>query len=260
MSSVAPDNSSTDQPSQSRLSSILQWGRDFSEMRRLPSLQINLMRPAALENHPFYLGLVDEFYRSSYKRHPRFPLMRQFTVGVATCVLQATFDEYFSAIEASARRNVKKARRLGYEFRPIDFNSCLSDVAEIRRSTDTRQGRVSEEFLSADVKPTHNPTSTNPIHCYPYFGVVRDGKLLAYAGCFICGEVCLLEHIYGHAEHHSDGVVPLLITGIAEMLVAQHPVVKYYCYGTFFGARQPMRRFKRKFSFHPHRVTWRLGS
>jgi hypothetical protein len=33
----------------------------------------------------------------------------------------------------------------------------------------------------------------------------------------------------------------------AEYVAENHPAVKYYCYGTYFGARETMKRFKRKF-------------
>ena len=69
----------------------------------------------------------------------------------------------------------------------------------------------------------------------------------------------MLEHVYGHADRQPDGVVPMLIVGIAEHLIRQRPMVKYFCYGTYFGASTTMRRFKRKFLFEPHRVDWQLG-
>jgi RimJ/RimL family protein N-acetyltransferase len=47
---------------------------------------------------------------------------------------------------------------------------------------------------------------------------------------------------------------------IAEDLYASYPSVKYYAYGTYFGARAPMRKFKRKFQFFPYHVHWILQS
>ena len=55
--------------------------------------------------------------------------MRSQTVGVAVCRLPRDFSYvYFMQIEAAVRRNVKKARRLGYEFRRIEYNDYLTDV------------------------------------------------------------------------------------------------------------------------------------
>ena len=90
-------------------------------------------------------------------------------------------------------------------------------------------------------------------------GVLRDGVLYAYAACLIAGELCAIEQIFGDADRQSDGVVPMLITGIAETLYREHPRVKYYTYDTFFGAGVSLRRFKKKFKFLPHVVQWELG-
>jgi GNAT superfamily N-acetyltransferase len=97
------------------------------------------------------------------------------------------------------------------------------------------------------------------MHDYPYFGITRDGRLYAYAGCFVAGEFCEIQTIYGHAAHQPDGIIPLLITSIAECLIRDYSEVKYYSFGSYFGANETMRRFKRKFGFQPHKVTWKLG-
>jgi hypothetical protein len=186
-------------------------------------------------------------------------LFRRLSHGVAVCVLPRQFDSYFMTIDGSARRNYKKAQRGGYEFSRIDYNSFLDDITAIRRSTDRRQGKLPEEFLSQPARPVTDPPSRSPSHDYPYFGVRREGKLYSYAGCLVAGELCMLQHIFGHAAFQSDGIVPLLIVSIAKYLLAHHPEVKYYAYGTFFGAGETMRRFKTKFAFVPHRVTWQLG-
>jgi hypothetical protein len=114
-------------------------------------------------------------------------------------------------------------------------------------------------LLNARPTPVNNPPPKGLFHDYPYFGIRQSGTLCAYAGCLIAGEVCLLEHIYGHAEHQPNGVVPMLLISMADYLLKTHPGVKYYVYGTYFGAQDTMRRFKAKFRFLPHRVTWLLS-
>jgi hypothetical protein len=235
---------------------VTQLVRDLWEVPRLPRVQVCLQAERARANDPFYQQLVEEFYASTQSRHRRFPLIRANRLGVALCRLPRDFKEYFMKIEAAARRNVKKACRLGYEFRQIQYNEHLGDVAEIRRSARERQGALPNEFLNGDVRPSNNPPSLDTAHDYPYFGVLKEGKLYAYAGCFVCGEICLLEHIYGHAAWQPDGIVPMLIVGIAEHLIIRRPGVKYFCYGTYFGASLTMRRFKRKFLLEPHKVEW----
>ena len=232
---------------------------DIREWLSLPLLRIDLMHAATEKNDPFYGRVVLEFHRAARKRHARFPLIRALECGVAVCVLPPSFDEYVAAIEASARRNVKKAGRLGYEFRRIDYNQFLEDIAAIRRSTDERQGKMPGPFLKEEVQPCKDPASRTEVHDYAYFGVLKEGRLRAYAGCLVSGEACMIEQLYGHAAHQSDGIVPMLIVEVERYLLGHYPRVKYYVYGTYFGAGATLRRFKRKFGFQPHRVEWKLG-
>lgn len=225
----------------------------------MPRISIDLMRRQASGNDPFYERLVMEFYSESRCRHRKIPLIRSFEWGVAVCVLPKTFEDYFMAIEAAARRNYKKALRTGYVFRKINYNDHLADIKAIRCSTPVRQGALDKSFLDADVSLCVNPVSQSSIHDYPYFGVFKDGQLVAYGGGMVAGEVFCLEHIFGHAAYHADGVVPMLIIGVAEYLYQEHSKVRYYLYGTFYGAGPSLQRFKKKFKFLPHKVTWVLN-
>ncbi|MGH7139752.1 MAG: hypothetical protein ACREHD_28765 [Pirellulales bacterium] len=237
--------------------------RLLSDLRgfiREPALTVNVMHQQTVETDPFYARLTFEFHREARRRHRRFPLVRRLRHGVATCVLPASFDEYFMQIEASARRNFKKALRSGFHFARIDYNQYLEDVGRIRRSSHYRQGKIADALWNRPVVPAQNPSSRSPYHDYPYFGVLREGTLYAYAGCLVAGEVCLIETIYGDAAVQAEGIVPLLIISMAGHLLENFPAVQYYCYGTYFGAREEMRRFKRKFNFLPHRIDWRLDA
>jgi len=217
------------------------------------------MRSAAADNDPFFEQMVVRHYQNARRRRVRHLFMREMVHGVALSRLPATFDEYYMRIEGSARRNHKKAVREGCEVRRIAYNEHLAEIAEVRASADTRQGRLMpEDYRKGLVRPTSDPPSRTPFHDYPYFGVFLKGKLIGYAGCLIAGEYCEVQHVLGHADHLSLGAVPLLLIGIAQDLYRCHPQVKSYAYGTYFGASESLRRFKRKFDFHPHRVTWLL--
>ena len=228
-------------------------------IRHMPRITIDLMRDRTSGNDPFYNRLVFEFYVAARRRHCKLPLIRAFEWGVAACILPKTFDDYFMAIEAAARRNYKKALRSGYVFRNINYNDHLVDIKAIRCSTPVRQGALPKTFLEAEIRSCANPVSLSSLHDYPYFGVFKDTQLVAYGGGMVAGEVFCLEHIYGHAAFHKDGVVPMLIIGISEHLYQKHPAVRYFIYGTFFGAGSSMQRFKKKFMFFPHKVSWMLS-
>jgi hypothetical protein len=235
------------------------WRDQLAELRGMPAVTIGLMRGAAEGNDPFYAGLVDRFYAETRARHRRFPLIRRWQWGVAACALPRTPDGYLAAIEAAGRRNVKKAQRLGYRFERIRHNDHLAGMTAIHRSTEMRQGRMPEEVLQRDVPPCNDPPSRTNVHDYPYFGVLQGDTLVAYAGCLVAGEALMIEQLYGHAAHHADGVVPLLLVGMAGYALEHYPHVRYYVNEMYFGAGPTLRRFKKKFGFVPHRVTWDYG-
>jgi hypothetical protein len=233
--------------------------QDIRLFLTLPRVRIDLEFAATADNHPFFARVVRELYDATRRRHPRLLLIRQQRHGVSVCTLPGSFDEYFNRIEASARRNYKKAVRQGYSFGRIEYNRCLDDISAIRRSAAVRQGRGPDTLLDLQPAPCTDPPSLTPVHDYPWFGIHRDGKLVAYAGCLVAGQLCSIEHILGHAAHQPDGVVPMLIIRIAEFMYQHHPHVRYYSFDTFFGASPNLRRFKKKMGFMPHRVDWVLG-
>jgi hypothetical protein len=238
---------------------IGQMIRAFRGVVGMPSVTIDLMLRETKGNDPFYGRMVRKFYAETRVRHRRFPLVRHWRYGVALCRLPASFDEYFMAIESAARRNYKKSERLGYRFERIAHNDHLRGMQEIHQSTDVRQGRMPDELLRREVKPCSDPPSLSNVHDYPYFGVLKEGKLVAYSGSLVAGEAFMIEQLYGHAAHHADGVVPMLLIGMARYMMEHYPRVKYYANEMYFGASPTMRRFKRKFLFLPHRVRWFLG-
>ena len=229
------------------------------EFLAMPHVTVELMYGEAARNEAFFQRLTREFYAETQRRHSKFPLIRNWAYGVAVCVLPPTFDDYFLGIESAARRNFKKAQRMGYRFERIRHNDHLADMHEIHASAEVRQGQMPGALLHGEVKPCDDPPSRTRVHDYPYFGVLKDGRLTAYSGVFVCGEAFMIEQLYGHAAHHPNGVVPMLLIGMVDHLKREYPNVKYYINEMYFGAGPTMRRFKRKFRFEPHRVHWVLG-
>jgi len=235
--------------------------RDFIDIFRLPRATVNLMLEQTTDNDPFYAKVVKAQYDEANSRHPKMLFARKYEYGYTLCELPKTFDDYFMKIEASARRNYKKALRLGYKTKRMDFNKHLEDVRDIWVSTPVRQRRLMpQDIREGQVRPVTDPPSKTTYHDYPYYGVFKDEKVLAYAACLIAGELCEVQNIYGHVQYQNDGLVPMLFIDIARELLNSFPAVKYYSYGTFYGAGETMRRFKQKFLFDPYHVTWKLSS
>lgn len=231
--------------------------RDVREFIYLPRVSIDLLSAELERNDPFFQRMVGDFYKDVNRHRVRRLFLREMVHGVALSQLPATFDEYYMRIDGSARRNHKKAIREGCEVRRIVFNDHLDAVAEVRASSDVRQGRpMPESYRLGLVHRIPDPPSLTPIHDYPYFGVFQQNKMIGYGCCLVAGEYAGVDQIFGHADYLPLGPVPLFLIELARYLYANHPRVKYYAYGTYFGATETLRRFKRKFDFHPHRVNW----
>lgn len=240
---------------------IAKFKNIWQTIKTMPHIKINLMLESCDGNDPFYQRITQEYFQDANARHPKLPLVRQRQYGVCIFPFNDEPDCYIKAIESSARRNYKKAVRNGYEFRRINFNDHIDDVWDIRRSAKVRQGTMSESFINNRPKSVNVPTSNKPTHDYPYFGIFnQDNKLVAYASGIVAGELMEVEHIYGHSDFQTDGVVPMLYISVAGYVMEHFPSVKYYCYGTFFGASPTLQRFKKKFKFLPHKVSWKLKS
>jgi hypothetical protein len=242
------------------LERLKRFSRFVKEVRNLPSISVNLMLGATAGNDPFYTDVTRHFYKNATRRHIKFPFVKRLEYGFAVHRLSAEAGLYSHQVDSSARRNIKKAIRLGYRFERIDYNAHLADVTAVLRSAKVRQGRaMPNHLLRAEATPISDPKSSRPSHDYPYFGIFRGDTLVAYASCLIAGELCTIETIYGHAAFHADGIVPLLIASIGDNLSKSHSQVIYYAYDTYYGASDSMKRFKRKFLFRPHHVVWNLG-
>ena len=227
-------------------------------VRSLPKATISLMAAKTADNHEFYQRLVQNFYADANSRHKRFPLIRSLQYGVALYPLLQRGDAYFDAIEASARRNVRKARRLGYTFSRINFNAHRAEIGAIVRSAPVRQGPMPEHMLVGEVQPIADPVSQTPFHDYFYVGVFGNNELRAYAACMVAGELFAITDIYGHAAYLADGIVPLMLVEIVRCARTEYPQTRYCMYDKYFGAGETLRRFKKKFLFLPYKVQWRL--
>jgi len=216
------------------------------------------MASKTAENHEFYRQLVQRFYSQANSRHRRFPLIRNLQYGVALYPLPDRGETYFEAIEASARRNVRKAQRLGYSFKRIDFNEHRAEIGAIHRSAPVRQGPMPDHMLVGEVKPIADPVSLTAFHDYFYVGVFAQNELRGYGACMVAGELFAITDIYGHAAYQADGVVPLLLVEIVGYARTQYPQARYCMYDKYFGASETLRRFKKKFLFLPYKVDWRL--
>ena len=231
----------------------------LKQMLSMEKVSVNLMYSRSMENNKFFQDMVKNYHTDCTSRHKKYFFIQQMSMGVALCRMPLSKDQYFMTIEASARRNFKKSVKQGFTFAPIDYNEHLDAVWDILRSAPVRQGNMPDEMLNNRPTPHSDPKSKSYYHDYPYFGVFSpEGKLVAYSSCLIAGELAMITDIYGHADYLEEGIVPMMIIEIGKWLYDHYPASIWFGYGTYFGAMENMRRFKRKFNFMPYRVKWIL--
>jgi hypothetical protein len=232
--------------------------KDLRAIRTLPRVTISLMASKAAGNDPFFDLMVRRFFREATSRHPKFPLIRSLQYGVALFQLPDRPEDYAKMIEASARRNINKAQRLGYTFSRIDYNERRQEIATIIRSTAVRQGPMPDDMMTGEFAPIADPPSKSATHDYIYVGICHGAELRAYAACMIAGELFAITDIYGHHAYQADGIVPFLFVETVKYARTHYPQARYCMYDKYFGASQSLRRFKKKFGFLPHKVQWLL--
>lgn len=201
-----------------------------------------------------------ELFNAFNKKHPRFYVIRNKTVGIGLIQLDAfsSPEKYVEAVNGknSAAYFARKAQRAGYLFSGIDPNRFTEAIHAIHLSTEERQGIAID---SAYLKK---------IEQYPvderneFYGILKGNELVAYLWIVRSGELLLMNRIMGHAAHLKEGIMYLLVTQfIQQELKARtdlRTAARFVMYDTMLGATPGLRMFKERCGFHPFRVTWKM--
>jgi hypothetical protein len=216
---------------------------------------LEIVKAPTIEIALFGDSLARVAFETFTKRHPRCPLIRYKTWGVALLKLAATFQEYL-ACRKGARRHRNKCLNAGYEFRQVDALNYLEDVLTINRSSLVRQGQaMSKEYLEPHLVRSHFFETGRHI-----FGVFRrDGKLVAYHHAVMCGDVYVSDKLLGHADDLRQGVMYYLMMESVRTAIDsknKHGYPNWAMYDTTWGASEGMLRFKSRLGYVPHNVKW----
>jgi hypothetical protein len=206
----------------------------------------------------FRQQLAPEHVRSTYamftKRHPRYKIIRNKTVGAALIDLRdfATREHYLDTIKARncGAWHARRARSRGYVFAEIERNDHVDDIHAINTSVEQRQGRpMDSNYLE---KHEH----FEPLPHFRYYGVLDPaGRLVAYANFGMYGNFGALAQLIGH--RNNDGIMHLLITEIVCRLIDDGQP-SYIMYDTYFGAQPGLRQFKTIVGFKPYHAKFSL--
>jgi hypothetical protein len=194
-------------------------------------------------------------FESFIQAHPRLPIIQCKKWGVALLKLPEEFDDYLKK-HKHAKKHRHKCIKSSYRFGLIDPMDYIEDIMAINGSSPQRQGNpIFKEYLQVeDVRSYFDQVSGT------IFGVFReDGVLVAYHHFTICGDVCVSNRIFGHADHLKCGIMYYLMTETIRYLNDfknrnGYPI--WAMYDTTWGASQGMLQFKKTLGYTPHNVIW----
>ena len=215
------------------------------EAIRLPSVKLYFRQNIDIPD-------IGEMFSHFTKRHPRYKLIRNKSVGMALVDL-AGFSDRSAYLSSVSRKDQgayhgKRALRRGFIFSEIDQNSYIEDIHAINISITERQGRpMDPAYLEKPAFYVKKP------HCR-YFGILNaTGTLVAYCNIATYGNFSATDRLLGYKNN--DGVMYLLLVEIICRLIDDNQV-QYFMYDTFLGAQEGLRNFKRRLGFQPYRVRY----
>lgn len=217
----------------------------LSELRRMPRVRLQ-----------FQAHLNPSEVRATYltftKPHPRFPLIRHKSIGVALVNLRKfeSPERYLAEIDGKNRGGgfARRARKRGYTVALIDRNAYVEQIHAINTSLPERQGRPMTAAYTS--RSEHFDQLPN----YRYYGVLAPcGKLVAYANMGFYGDFAALAQLMGY--RNNDGAMHLLIVELVSSLITEGRA-RFLMYDTYFGASAGLQSFKRMLGFQPHYVSY----
>ncbi|MGZ8292008.1 MAG: hypothetical protein ACXWVG_03065 [Telluria sp.] len=226
-----------------------------SGLSRVAKLGIEIAKlpRATLEFNPdLHLSHIRATHASFTKRHPRYRVIRNKTIGIALMDLRRfnTAADYLDTVKKKdyAGYHAKRAKARGYRVSRIDRNEHADAIHEINISAECRQGRPMDDAYRV------KEASFEDYPHFAYFGIQDEaGKLMGYCNVATLGNFAATDRILGYKN--GDGFMHLLVTEIVCRLIEEKNV-SYLMYDTYLGAQPGLRSFKRKLGFSPYRVRY----
>ncbi|AFQ49148.1 DUF6270 domain-containing protein [Burkholderia cepacia] len=178
---------------------------------------------------------------------------RTYTGNPSFLAIPKSHADYLKFIGDSSRNMIRKAGRNGYEYKAANPDDYPDDILDIRTSTEVRQGKKIPEYFY------RRPQSillkhACPLHREIFFGAFFEGRIRAYITMFCFGEILQINHILGHRDHLSSGVMNLLMSEAVRVIIDTMPWVRgiNYLYQGNVGAG--LNVFKTGLGFRRSRV------
>jgi hypothetical protein len=197
-----------------------------------------------------------ELYRAFTRRHARWRLIRNKTLGVALLAIPDSRAAYEDHAGRHLRRNVKYAKRAGLAVHPIDPLRHVDRIMEIHRSAPDRQGRPLHPAYLDDAEVRAYLAGAADV-----LGVLDASAVLQGYVCLrACGDIVVVERVIGHLDARQTGAMYLLFSGAVDWLIerrAEGAPARWLMYDMVPGSTPGMRTFKHVIGFRPYRVSWR---
>ena len=179
--------------------------------------------------------------------------------GCSIIVIPGSYEGYLNGPAGYAtRRKLRRAEREGYAFQEIDPAAWTDDIYAVNTSLDTRQGRPMDASYRSRPTNDHDPALGCPRHREVWFGVVKDGHVVAYTHVYQVGEMCLYSRILGHGDHMESGIMYQLVAGVIEALT-ESAGLRYAMYERHTSGTPGLQFFKERMGFRPYWVDWQLA-
>lgn len=202
-------------------------------------------------------GEVKELYEYFNKRHPKYKIIRNKTIGVMLFNIPKTIEEYEKQISGknSVMYYTRRCTKLGYYTDYFVKNDYLDDMYEINTSSDNRQGRsMSKQYL--EEVPREDEKSA-----VSYFGVfTSDKKLVGYIRVINTPNLYVVSQLLGHDKYQDDNIMYLILHDLIVSLIEKNEdndKEVYLMYDTYFGGSQGIKLYKKRHAFKPYKVKWK---
>jgi hypothetical protein len=186
---------------------------------------------------------------------PDFARLAMARWPLAMLVIPENMEAYQKFIGDKSRNMLRKAARAGYTVRPFLSQHYLDDIFAINTSLEERGGRPMSEGYRLYPKPMDAALGRYcPRHAIVNIGCFFGEKLVAYCNLVLLGEMAIVNRILGHGAHLSQGIMNLLVQGVASACIGRQPAIRAVNYLTLRSSRKEIDRFKKSVGFRPYAV------
>lgn len=201
-------------------------------------------------------GEVESLYKYFNKRHPKYKIIKNKTIGVMLFEIPKTIEEYEKQVSGknSVMYYSRRCKKMNYFTDYFKKNDYLEDIYEINTSSEMRQGRTMSEHYLEEVPKEEEKESVS------YFGVfTKEQKLVGYIRLINTKKIYIISQLLGHDKYQNDNIMYLILHDLIISLIEKNNNCQdkiYLMYDTYFGGTIGIKLYKKRHAFRPYKVKW----